>query len=62
MRKVDIFLRENRAGKWKNFCGGCGKPINNPTGNYCKWCGAKFSGIIYKTDANGNTETIKMPV
>lgn len=62
MKKVDIFLRENKAGKWKNFCGGCGKPVNNPTGNYCKWCGSKFSGTIHKTDANGNTETIKMPV
>ncbi len=62
MKKADINLKENKAGKWKNYCGCCGKPINNPTGNYCKWCGAKFSGIVYKTDANGNTETIRMPV
>lgn len=60
MKRADINLKENKAGKWKNYCGSCGKPLNNPTGNYCKWCGLKFSGLINKTDMYGNSESIRI--
>ena len=42
MAKVEINAYENKNGRWTNRCGGCGKPINSPAGNYCKWCGAMF--------------------
>lgn len=60
MKRTDINMKENKAGKWKNYCGNCGKALNNPTGNYCKWCGYKFTGIIHKTPYGGETETINV--
>ncbi len=60
MKRTDINMKENKAGKWKNYCGCCGKALNNPTGNYCKWCGYKFTGVIYKMPYGGGVEVLNV--